>query len=79
MKHRKLAIIAGLVAGLVTGFGYAADDGSSASDVLETPDYLLEYVKSTGAQFVDTGIKARKRKSFSAARLSVATTTPTTF
>ena len=59
MKHSKLAVIAGLVAGLFIGFGYAADDGSSTSDVLETPDYLLEYVKSTGAQFVDTGIKAK--------------------
>ncbi len=59
MKHSKLAVIAGLLAGLVSGFGYAADDGSSTSDVLETPDCLLEYVKSTGTQFVDTGIKAK--------------------
>ena len=55
-KHKTAVIIAELVAGLVSGFGYAADDGSSTSDVLETPDALLEYVESSRTQFIDTGI-----------------------
>ncbi len=55
-KHKTAVIIAGLLAGLVSGFGYAADDGSSTSDVLETPDALLEYVESSRTQFIDTGI-----------------------
>ena len=57
-KHSNLVIIAGLVAGLVTGFGHAAE-GDPASVNLETPDAFLSYVEATGTQFVDTGVKAR--------------------
>ena len=57
-KHSNLVIIAGLVAGLVTGFGHAAED-NPASVNLETPDAFLSYVEATGTQFIDTGVKAR--------------------
>ena len=52
MKPKIAVIVTGLVAGLVIGKGYA--DETTAK-----PAKLLDYIESTGAQYIDTGVEAK--------------------